>query len=122
MPRDIIFPPLIHWRSLLKGIAGGGVLAGSLACGCGAIFQAILFILGFIMLLDGVMISWKGVSIIICLIAAVVSAALSVALSFAGLLPTYLAFLLLLAFLLYGRVVFKPILGAFGGRKKRRED
>lgn len=81
------------------------MLAGSLVCGCGAIFQVFLFALGFVMLLDGVIINWRGVSIIICLIAAVVSAALSVALSFAGLLPTYLALLLLLAFLLYARIL-----------------
>ena len=115
MPRDILYPPLVNWKSLLKGIAGGGMLAGSLVCGCGAIFQVLLFALGFVMLLDGVMISWRGVSIIICLIAAAVSASLSVALSFAGLLPTYLALLLLLAFLLYARTLAKSI-GIYGKR------
>jgi len=116
MSKNLKYPPLVNWVSMLKGIAGGGMLAGSLVCGWGFLAQAVIFALGFLVLLDGVMVSGRGVFIIICLITAIVSAAFAVALSFAGLLTAYLALMLLAAFLLYARTVLRPAQRAFKGR------
>ena len=97
MARDMEFPPLVNWKSILKGIAGGSLIVGGLANPYGIIVQAILFLFGLLVLVDGVMVTGKGVFIVICLIAAVVFGALTLVVSMVGLGAPYLLVMLIIA-------------------------
>jgi|GEM_PF-2281563 len=119
MARDIEFPPLIHWRSLLKGILGGSLFVGGLANNYGLIIQAILVLFGFIILLDGVMVTGKGVFIVICLLFAVIAGAVTLVLSATGFGTLYLIVVFILSVLLYLAMYMKPMEKAI--RKKPHE-
>jgi len=97
MARDIEFPPLVSWKCLLKGVAGGSLLVGGIANPYGIIIQAMLFLAGLLILMDGVMVTGKGVFIVICLIAAVVFGALTLVISMVGLGMPWLLVMLLIA-------------------------
>jgi len=108
MARDIEFPPLVHWRSLLKGILGGSLFVGGLANNYGLAIQAILVLFGFITLLDGVMVTGKGVFIVICLLFAVIAGAFTLVLSAAGLVTPYLIAVFIISVLLYLGMYIRP--------------
>jgi len=109
MAKDIEFPPLVHWRSLLKGILGGSLFVGGLANNYGLIIQAILVIFGFIILLDGVMVTGKGVFIVICLLFAIIAGAVTLVLSATGLGTAYLIVVFILSVLLYPGLYMRPM-------------
>jgi hypothetical protein len=101
MAKDIEFPPLVHWKSLLKGVLGGSLFVGGLANNYGLGIQAILVLFGFIILLEGVMVTGKGVFIVICLLFAVIAGAVTLVLSMTFLGTPYLIVVFILSVLLY---------------------
>jgi len=110
MAREITYPPLINWRSLLKGILGGSLFVGGLANNYGLIIQAILVIFGFIILLEGVMVTGKeGVFIVICMLFAVIAGAVTLVLSATGLGTAYLIVVFILSVLLYRGLYMRPM-------------
>ena len=116
---DIEFPPLVGWKGLIKGILGGSLLIGSLANNFGLVIQAILFIFGLFIIVDGIMVSGKGVFIIICLIATVVFGTVTLVLSVAGLGVPYLLIIFIGAVILYYEILIIPARRIFrqGDRK-----
>ena len=120
MAKDIEFPPLVHWRRLLKGVLGGSLLVGGLVNpGYGLIIQAILIIFGFIIIVDGVMVTGKGVFIVICLLFALIAGAVTLVLSVAGIGTLYLVAAFILAIILYMGAYIRP--GAMAPAKKPHE-
>jgi hypothetical protein len=120
MAREIAYPPLVHWRSLLKGVLGGSLLVGGLANpGYGLIIQAVLILFGFIILVDGVMVTGKGVFIVICLLFAVIAGAVTLVLSVTGLGTPYLIMAFILAIILYMGAYVRP--AAMAPAKKPHE-
>lgn len=117
MVKDIEYPPLVHWISLLKGVLGGSLFAGGLVNNFGPIIQAILVIFGSLIILDGVMVTVKGVFVVICLISATIFGAITVVLSMTVIGTLYLVVIFILAVLLYADRFLKPA-GKFLGRKK----
>jgi hypothetical protein len=118
MGKEIIYPPLVSWKNLLKGVLGGSLLAGGLANPWGVIIQAILFLAGLFMIIDGIMVSVKGVFIVICLMAAIFGGALSLVLSVAGMGIPYLAAIIIISILLYFLPHQRPGGKRIGGRKE----
>lgn len=116
---DIEFPPLVGWKGLLKGILGGSLLVGGLSNSFGLAIQAILFIFGLFIILDGIMVSGKGVFIIICLIGAVVFGTVTLVLSVAGLGVPYMLIIFIGAVILYYEILIIPAKRVFrqGERK-----
>ncbi|MCX6814819.1 MAG: hypothetical protein NTY20_04190 [Candidatus Aenigmarchaeota archaeon] len=108
MAREITYPPLVHWKSLLKGVLGGSLFVGGLANNFGLAIQAILILFGFIILLDGVMVTGKGVFIVVCLIFAIIAGAITLVLSATGLGTPYLIVVFIIAILLYTGMFMKP--------------
>lgn len=109
MAREIMYPPLVSWKGLLKGMLGGSMIVGGLANPFGLIIQAILFLFGLFILIDGVMVTGKGVFIVICLISAVIFGVLTLVLSATGLGIPYLAAVFIIAFFLYLGTLLKPV-------------
>jgi hypothetical protein len=109
MAREIMYPPLVSRKSLLKGILGGSLLVGGLANPYGPIIQAVLFLFGLFILIDGVMVTGKGVFIVLCLIAAVVFGVLTLVLSVTILGAPYLIIIFIIAFFMYLGRFLKPI-------------
>lgn len=109
MAKDIEFPPLVHWKSLLKGVLGGSLVVGGLANpGYGIIIQAILILFGIAILVDGVMVTGKGVFIVICLLFAVIAGAVTLVLSVTGLGTPYLIVVFLVSLLFYLWIFLRP--------------
>jgi len=110
MPKDIGFPPLVNWKILLKGCLGGSMLVAGLVNAWGPVIQAVLFLFGLLILIDGVMVNGKqGVFIVICLIAAVVSGVLTLVLSVTSLAIPYVIIIFLIALFVYKDTIMKPI-------------
>lgn len=105
MANDMQFPPLVGWKSLLKGVVGAGFLILGISNPWGIIAQALLFIIGLLIIVDGVMVTGKGAFIVICMIAAVVSGAVTVVMAASGLGLPYLVILLVMALALYWRML-----------------
>src|SRR4030042_3322846 len=101
MPKDMEFPPLVSGKSLLKGVLGGSLLVGGLANAWGPVIQAVLFLVGLFILVDGVMVTGKGVFIVICLIAAVVLGVFTLMLSATSLGAPYLIIIFIIAAFMY---------------------
>ena len=114
MPGDFQFPPLIGWKGMLKGFLGASLLVGGIANGWGIAVQAILIILGIIVLMDGVMVTGKCAFVVICLIAAVIAAAVTIVFSAAGLGAPYLVLILIMSLGLY----YKMIAARLGRRQE----
>jgi membrane protein implicated in regulation of membrane protease activity len=121
MAKDIEFPPLVHWKSLLKGVLGGSLFVGGLANNYGLVIQAILVIFGFIIILDGVMVTGKGVFIVICLLFAVIAGAVTLVLSATGFGTPYLIAVFIIAILVYMLMFLKPMRKSLKKEKPAQE-
>ena len=109
MAREIMYPPLVSWKSLLKGVLGGSMIVGGLANPYGPIIQGILFLFGILILIDGVMVTGKGVFVVICMIAAVISGVLTLILSATALVIPYIIIVLIIAVFVYKDKLLKPM-------------
>jgi hypothetical protein len=109
MAREIMYPPLVSWKSLLKGVLGGSLIVGGLANPYGPIIQAIFFLFGLFILIDGVMVTGKGVFIVICLLSAVIFGVITLVLSAAGLGTPYIIIILIIAVFVYQDKLLKPV-------------
>ena len=118
MAREIMYPPLVSWRSLLKGILGGSLLVGGLVNNFGFIIQLVLVLFGFLIIFDGVMVTGKGVFIIICLISAVIAGVATLVVSAIGLGTPYLTAAFIIAFLVYMGGFLRPM----GGLLREKKD
>lgn len=121
MAREIEFPPLVHWKSLLKGILGGSLLVGGLANNYGLIIQAILVLFGFIILVDGVMVTGKGVFIVECLLFALIAGVFTLVLSATGFGTPYLILVFIISVLLYFWTYMRPMVKAVRKEKPAQE-
>ena len=119
MARDIMYPPLVSWRGLLKGILGGSLFVGGFVNSYGFIIQLVLVLFGFLIIFDGVMVTGKGVFIVICLISALIAGAATLVLSATGLGTPYLTAAFIIAFLVYMGGFIKPMGGVL--REKKEE-
>ncbi len=116
MAGDIRFPPLVGWRSLAKGILGASLLVGGLANNWG-IIQVLLIIVGLAILVDGVMVTGKGVFIVVCMIAAVIAGAFTVAVSLTILSIPYIILVLIASLIIYYGTIRRLIEKARGKEK-----
>jgi hypothetical protein len=105
MSKEILYPPLVHWRSLLKGMTGGSLLVGGIVTGYGLLVQALLFIMGLAILVDSVMVTGKGVFIVISLLSALVFGVITLILSITQLIAAYLVIIFIIALLLYSGII-----------------
>lgn len=101
MGKEITYPPLVSWKSLLKGVLGGSMLVGGLANPYGPVIQAMLFLFGLFVLIDGVMVTGKGVFIVICLLSAVIFGVFTLVFSATSLGTPYLIIIFIIALILY---------------------
>jgi hypothetical protein len=111
MAREIMYPPLVSWGSLL---------VGGLVNDFGIIIQLILVVFGFLIIFDGVMVTGKGVFIVICLISAIIGGAAALVLSATGLGTPYLTAAFIIAFLMYMGGFLRPM-GRLLSEKKNQE-
>ncbi len=118
MARDIMYPPLVSWRGLIKGILGGSLFVGGFANNFGFIIQLILVLFGFLIIFDGVMVTGKGVFIVICLLSAIIAGVVTLVISAAGLGTTYLTAAFILAFLIYMAGFLRPMGGILIEKKE----
>lgn len=119
MARDIIYPPLVSWRSLLKGILGGSLFVGGMVNNYGFIIQLVLVLFGFLIIFDGVMVTGRGVFIVICLISAIIAGVATLVISATGFGTPYLTAAFIIAFLMYMGGFLRPMGGLL--REKKEE-
>lgn len=64
MERQVDYVPIVGKLSALKGFLSGSLMAGGLFVPYGAVLQAILFIIGFLVFLDSVIPVNRGIYVI----------------------------------------------------------
>ncbi|MEM7815844.1 MAG: hypothetical protein QXN71_01860 [Candidatus Aenigmatarchaeota archaeon] len=106
MAKEIIYPPLLNWTSILKGVVGGGLVVSGIANQYGFL-GALLVVIGIFVLMDGVMVTGRGVFIIECLISAIVSGAITLVLSATKIALFWVVLILVIAAFIYRKLIVK---------------
>ncbi|RLJ07851.1 MAG: hypothetical protein DRP16_02630 [Candidatus Aenigmatarchaeota archaeon] len=103
MVREILYPPLIHWKSIVKGYISGSLIIGAVFNPYGIFIQILLFIIGLAVFFDTIFpLERMMYAVQICL-SSIFGGVITLILSLTNQASVYMLFIFIATVLMYAK-------------------